>query len=305
MSFVKKYTDKLYLKQWGLGFLKGSIADIIRTKKSDLSFEWMSLEDKNISQADPFIFKTDDGRINILFESMSSTNLNGKISLMVCNELMDPVLEKVVLDTNNHLSYPFVYKENGHIYVFPENAFSGSLYCYEFDQVQRTLINKKEIISAPLLDSTIIKFENKYWLFATMLGEGYNSDLHIFYSDSLTGPYSPHAANPVKRSLTGSRPAGNFIQVDGIIYRPSQNCSNYYGESMTINKITKLTTSEFLEEEYMVITPNKNDEFNYGIHTINVVDDTIIVDGQKSYFQPVQQLSRKLKNILTKMNLFF
>jgi hypothetical protein len=297
MGLIKKYSDKLYLKQWGIGFLKGCLADIIRNKKTDLSFEWMSPADKTISHADPFIFKTDDGRINILFESVSSYSLNGKISLLVCNDLPDPVLEKVVLDTNAHLSYPYVFKENGNIYVFPESAFSGTLCCYEFDQVKRTFTNKKEIIQSPLLDSTILKHEGKYWLFATMLGETFNSDLYIFYADNLLGPYTPHAGNPVKKALNGSRPAGNFIEVDGIIYRPAQNCSNYYGESITINKINTLTTTRFDEEEYMIIGPNKNDEFNYGIHTINAVDDIIIADGQKSYFEPVHQLSRKLKNI--------
>ena len=72
---------------------------------------------------------------------------------------------------------------------------------------------------------------------------------------------------------------------------------DYYGESITINKVNNLTTSQFDEEEYMTIGSHKDDEFNYGIHTINVVDDIIIVDGQKGYFEPVQQLSRKLKNI--------
>jgi hypothetical protein len=175
--------------------------------------------------------------------------------------------------------------------------FSGSLFCYEFDQAKRTFINRKEVLQLPLLDSTILKFENRYWLFATVLGETFNSDLQIFYADNLFGPYTPHIANPVKKDNNGARPAGNFIEVDGAIYRPAQNCSNYYGESITINKIKKLTTAEFEEEEYMIIAPNKNDEFNYGIHTINAVDDLIIVDGQKGYFEPVRQLSRKLKNI--------
>jgi hypothetical protein len=297
MGLIKKYSNKLYLKQWGIGFLKANIADIIRNKKTDLSFEWMSLEDKTISRADPFIFKTDDGRVNILFESVSTYNLDGKISLMVCNDSLDPVLEKVVLDTNDHLSYPYVFKENGKIYVFPESAFSGSLFCYEFDQAKRTFINKTEIAKLPLLDSTILKYDNRYWLFATFLGATYNSDLQIFYADNLLGPYTPHSGNPVKKAHNGARPAGNFIEVDGAIYRPAQNCSNYYGESITINKIKKLTTTEFEEEEYMIIEPNKNDEFNYGIHTINAVDDLIIVDGQKGYFEPVRQLTRKLKNI--------
>jgi hypothetical protein len=297
MGLLKKYSDKLYLKQWGIGFLKGNIADIIRNRQSALSFEWISLNDKSISYADPFVFKTDDGRINILFESVSSHNLDGKISLMVCNDNLEPVFEKVVLNTNDHLSYPYVFRENGKIYVFPENAFGGSLNAYEFDPVTNSLINKKEIIKKPLLDSTILKYENRYWLFATFLGDTLNSDLHIFYADHLMGPYTAHSGNPVKRQLNGSRPAGNFIQVDGEIYRPTQNCSNYYGESITINRIKVLTTTRFEEEEHMLIEPNKNDEFNYGIHTINAVDDIIIVDGQKGHFEPVQQLSRKLKNI--------
>jgi hypothetical protein len=297
MGLIKKYSDKLYLKQWGIGFLKGSMADIIRNKKTALRFEWMSLNNKTVSYADPFVFKTDDGRINILFESVSSYILDGKISLMVCNDNLEPVLEKVVLNTSDHLSYPSVFKESGKIYVFPENALGGSLSCYEFDQVKNSFINKREIIQLPLLDSTILKYQNRYWLFATLLGDTLNSDLHIFYADSLFGPYIPHKGNPVKKHLNGSRPAGNFIEVDGEIYRPTQNCSNYYGESLTINKVMTLSTTEFEEEEYMIIEPNKNDEFNYGIHTINAVDDIIIVDGQKGHFEPVQQLSRKLRNI--------
>jgi hypothetical protein len=185
MSFVKKYSDKLYMKQWGLGFLRASIADIIRNKRTDLSFEWLPLANRGVSQADPFLFKSDDGRLNILFESVSTTSLDGKISLIVCNEALDPVLQKDVLTTKDHLSYPFVYRENGTIYVFPESAFSGSLYCYEYDQLRRSFANKREILKAPLLDSTILKYENRYWLFATMLGANYNSDLHIFYSDHL------------------------------------------------------------------------------------------------------------------------
>src|SRR5258706_2658297 len=185
MSFLKKYSDKLYLKQWGIGLAKGSFSDMIRSRKFDLRFQWLPLEDKSVSYADPFIFKTGDGRINILFENVSTYNLDGKISLLVCNDRLEPIEEKIVLDTKDHLSYPFVYKENGKTYVFPENAFSGALNSYEFDPIKKSFANKKEIIRLPLLDSTILKYQDRYWLFATMLGNAFNSDLHIFYSDSL------------------------------------------------------------------------------------------------------------------------
>jgi hypothetical protein len=296
MSLLKKYSDKLYLKQWSIGFAKMNMEELIRNKRNSLPIQWLSPESNKFSYADPFIFRTEDGQVHVLFESVSTVDLDGKITLMTIDNQLNPVSQKTLLATEAHLSYPFVYKENGKIYVFPENAFSGSLYCYEFDPATQTLINKKEVINQPVVDATITKYEGKYWLFGTMVGEQRNSALHIFYSNSLTGPYTAHAGNPVKRDLYSARPAGNLVMVDGNLYRPAQNCSSYYGESISINKITKLNTTQFAEEEYFTIQANKKDQFNYGIHTINACGDTIIVDGQKKYFQPVQQLTRKLKS---------
>ena len=297
MSTLKKYSDWLFLKQWGLGFMKADIKEIIRARKNGFTFQWLPIADKNTSYADPFIFKTDDGHLNVLFESVTSFKLDGTISLMVCDGSFNTVTEKTVLNNHAHLSYPFIFRENGKTYVFPENSLSGSLHCYEFDNNTRSLLNKKMIMDLPLIDPTILKYKNKYWLFCTMLGEQLNSELYIYYADSLTGPYFAHKKNPVKSGLNGTRPAGNFIEVDGQIYRPSQNCANYYGESITINKITGLSETEFSEEEHMSIHSNPHDKFNDGIHTINILDDIIIVDGQKRHFQPIQQLGRKLKNI--------
>lgn len=296
MGLLKKYSDKLYLKQWSIGFAKANMEELIRNKRNSLPIQWLSPESNKFSYADPFIFRTEDGQVHVLFESVSTVDLDGKITLMTIDNQLNPVAQKTLLATEAHLSYPFVYKENGKIYVFPENAFSGSLFCYEFDTATQTLINKKEVINQPVVDATITKYEGKYWLFGTMVGEKRNSDLHIFYSNSLTGPYTAHAGNPVKSDLYSARPAGNLVIVDGNLYRPAQNCSSYYGESISINKITKLNTTQFAEEEYFTIQANKKDQFNYGIHTINACGDTIIVDGQKKYFQPIQQLARKLKS---------
>ena len=296
MGSIKKYTDKLYLKQWGLGYLKASLADIIRQKKSGLSFNWLPMEDTGLSWADPFVYKGKNGNVNILFESVSTVKLDGNISLLECDADMNIISSREILNNGFHLSYPFIYQDGEKTFVLPENAFCGSLNSYEL-QDNGSLINQKQILSQPVIDPTILKANGRYWLFCTMLGEKSNSDLFIFYSDTIDGTYMAHPKNPVKSDLNGSRPAGAFIEVDGHIYRPAQNCANYYGESITINRIEVLTTTDFAEEAYMTIEPNQNDEFNYGIHTINAIDNLIIVDGQKSHFQPVQQLSRKLKNI--------
>lgn len=298
MGLWKKYSDKLYLKQWSIGFSKCDITDVIRQKKSELSIEWLSPESNKFSYADPFIFQAGDGQIHVLYESVSTVGLDGKITLMTIDKNAKPVSQKTLLETEAHLSYPFVFTENGKTYVFPENAFSGSLFCYEFNEADKTLTNKKEVINLPVVDATIVKKEGKYWLFGTMVGPQRNSHLHVFYADQLTGPYTAHPGNPVKNDLNSARPAGKIVEVDGFLYRPSQNCTSFYGESVTINKITTLSTAQYAEEEHSYILPAKTDLFNYGIHTINYCGNIVVVDGQRTFFQPVRQLFRKLKSMI-------
>jgi hypothetical protein len=280
--------------------VKGDIRDIIREKKTALSIQWIPIADKNLSYADPFIVNGTDGNVQVLYEQMTSYKMDGHIGLLVFDKAFSILEQRKILDTGSHLSYPFIFRENGQTFIFPENALGGALNCYEYDEKNKTLINPINVLDLPVLDSTILKYDGRYWLFCTLLGDQLNSELHIFYSDQLKGSYTPHPANPVKTGLKGSRPAGDFIEVDGAFYRPAQNCTHYYGESVTIYKLKTLDKAKFEEEFYMEIKPNSGDEFNYGLHTLNARDNYIIVDGQKSHFQPFQQLARKFRNLVVK-----
>ncbi|MGH2563169.1 MAG: glucosamine inositolphosphorylceramide transferase family protein [Ginsengibacter sp.] len=116
------------------------------------------------------------------------------------------------------------------------------------------------------------------------------------------GPYRPHPKNPVRDNINGSRPAGSFILVDGNIYRPAQNSGNYYGSSIAITKIVLLNETEFIEENYMTLVPNKKDNFNFAMHTINYHDNLIVVDGLRRTFSPLTQIitftkKKKLKQL--------
>jgi len=116
------------------------------------------------------------------------------------------------------------------------------------------------------------------------------------------GPYVNHPANPVKYVLDGTRPAGSFIEVDGRIYRPTQNCQKEYGDSITIYELTELNEERVVEEPYMNIEINRSNHHNNGmfkIHTINYMNDLIVVDGKNWTFSPFHQLVNYLKkNIL-------
>jgi hypothetical protein len=296
MNILNKFLEKSSVYQWGIGLATGDIKEVIRKKQLNLNFNWLPQDNKMHFIADPFIFKNKQGNIIVLYEDFSLEK-DGVISLITVDNNFKPIL-----NTGSHLSYPFVFKENGTTYVLPESHKRGFVAIYEYDFDKNELINEQILVDLPLLDTTILKYENKYWLFASM-GDGVydNSKLYIFHADTLFGKYKPHLQNPVRHHFDATRPAGNFIEVDGEIYRPSQNCSQYYGKSITINKIKKLSTTVFEEEYYFEIKAAENSAFNEGLHTINVVDDIIVIDGKRKFFMPIitmkRSLKRRLKNI--------
>ena len=298
-KFLSKYIEKLYFKKWIIGIFQADIKDIISNKSFDPDIKWLPIKSIDTYYADPFLISSKDGNFKILLEDFSFEKNYGKISLMTLDARFKQVNLKLLLDTKSHLSYPFFYTENNRTYIFPEAGQSGKLSCYEYDPENETIHFVMDILNLPLRDSTIIKKDGKYWIFGTTSENDKDYKLYVFFSDNLLGPYVSHSGNPIKSGLDGNRPAGNFIVVDGIIYRPTQNCQTVYGESMTINKVIELNEHNVTEELYMTIKINKNNRFNFGmhtIHTINVMNDIIVVDGIKWTFSPIIQLQYFLKN---------
>lgn len=299
MHLLSKLYFKLCVMEWGIGVARIDIKNIIREKKNNLEVSWLPMSSKTRSVADPFIFTAPGGAINILYEDFSMTDDSkyGTLRLVKLNEQLNIISDKEIMNVQSHLSYPFVFKENGKTYIIPESRKQNKVSCYEYDFKTDSLVNEKVIVNnQPLLDSTIIKYNDKYWLFCTFGDHKFeHSKLYIHYADSLSGTWQSHQGNPVKYNLKGSRPGGAIIEVDGQLYRPAQNCKDYYGQSLIINKITELTETSFKEEEYFELLPQKQCRFNRGIHTINAADGVVVIDGIRMIFDPITKLKLLLK----------
>ena len=297
-NILRTYINKLFFKKWIIGLCRDNIADIIRKKSFNPNIKWLRTDSPDKFYADPFLILSKDGGLNIMYEEYPFNENYGKICLISLDEKLNPKSNKLLLDTKSHLSYPFIYAENNKTYIFPESAQNGKLSCYEYDIESESLKFLKDILDLPLRDSTILKHDNKYWIAGTLSENVIDYKLNIYVSDSLLGPYTPHPKNPVKNGLDGTRSAGNFIEIDGIIYRPTQNCQNNYGESITINKVTELNIENFSEEPHMIINidrKNKNNRDVRSIHTINVLENIIVVDGEQWIFSPKEQWKNFLK----------
>src|SRR6478736_1851703 len=104
MNFFDKITDKMFRKQWNIGLAKIDVIDIIKNKKYDPDYKWLAINAPHRFFADPFIFKTPEGKINVIYEDYSIDDQYGKISVTSVDSNFRPVFSKQVLDTRSHLS---------------------------------------------------------------------------------------------------------------------------------------------------------------------------------------------------------
>jgi len=289
---MKTLLDKFYIKNWVIGICKYNEKITIHSKTIHAKINWIRHPDFNKFYADPFIYQGKDGALYILCEELSRRNFIGTITCLKLDSEFNIIQKNVLLESSLHYSYPFLIVYNSKLFVIPENSSSNKLIAYEFDEVNLSLTNQIEILDTNLYDCTFLEHDSKFWLFGYKGNDKTNGELHIYYSSDLFGKYVPHASNPVKYALDACRSAGKFIKIRDEIFRPSQNNMKKYGESISINKIVKLTETEFKEDFSFELNAK---EFLNGferLHTINFSNEYMVIDSTYSKFAPIMQLKR-------------
>jgi hypothetical protein len=287
-----KYASLTQTEIWNIGILQNPISDVFERRK--LSISWIPGNDEKALtyRADPFT-KRDDDTTTFVFEKYDYQTLKGHIGTLTYDTILKTYdTENIAYKPHDHLSYPFTFTHNGNFYCIPECYQSNKVELYTIN-ANNTLENVCTLIEGlPVVDPTLLYYNNKFWLFFTIGNLLHNAQLHIYYSNTLEGPYKPHQQNPVKTDITSARPAGNFFYYDDNLIRPAQNCSHTYGGSLVLNKVIALTETQYIEEKLIEIYPFDK-QYNKGIHHLCVNNDVLTVDGKKYIFS-LSQLAKKL-----------
>ena len=287
--------DLFRQEDWNVGFCNCSIEEFIDTdNKENIDIQWFTKPKKNCYFADPFIIKTKKD-IYIFFEWYSY--FKGKADLAVALKSENFKKYHKITNFKEHRSYPYLYEYEGNIYCMPESNETNKVVLYRFNEEKLTLEEDCILLEGfPIVDATLYHYDNKWFMFLVNQRKSH-THLELYHSDSIKGPYFPHENNPVMVDCSKARPAGNIFNYEGRIIRPSQNCTNHYGQSITLEEIELLNTKQFLTKPFGTIQPIKNSDYNKGIHTINSVDNITVFDGKRFVFTLSgfkQQLKQKI-----------
>ena len=247
---------------------------------SELNINWLPRSEGSKFLADPFGIER-DGRLHIVCEEFDRETSKGRIVSIEITPGKQPPKVRVAIELPTHMSYPFLLEYHGSIYCIPETRQAREVSLYRADDFPYSWTKVSTLLAnIGALDSTVFKY-NGYWWLACTQEQNRLTKLFIWYSSDIFGEWKPHPRNPVKNDIRSSRPGGTPFLYEGRLYRPAQDCSESYGKRITINRVLRLTPTEFKEETASVVEPEENWPYPHGMHTISTVGNMTLLDAKR------------------------
>jgi hypothetical protein len=282
-DLVGLYRSLFRHDEWNIGVISEHISAFLEPHHAPRIL-WFPPHEQGKYLADPFPMCKDD-KLYVLCEEFDYSTFKGRIVSVEVRQT--PVMElgvQVAIELPIHMSYPYLLKHNGEIFCVPETAMAKRVSIYRAEDFPTRWEKAATLLDGfPAVDSSLFQYEGRWWLTCTSDDQGW-SKLFVWYSDELFGPWRAHAANPVKTNIHSSRPAGTPFVYENTLFRPAQDCSITYGGMVVINRVTKLTPTEFGEEEAAFVGPDISAPYSNGLHTLSASGNYTLVDAKKLRF---------------------
>lgn len=280
---------RLFVDVWTIGVCHAPI-----TRFVDPSFvaevEWLPRpKGRYAFFADPFAF---DGDILCEYLDRSRADQGSIVRLKWRGESFET---EPLLRRGWHLSYPYTFVVDGRCWCLPESWKNGVLSLVD----TKAWREAATLITAPLIDPTIVRWADRWWLFATMADgasvQRENSHLYVWHADDPFGPWRRHLRNPVKVDPATARPGGTPFVHEGRLFRPAQDCSRTYGGALNLMEVMRLDPAGFEERLHRRIDPIA--PHSDGIHTLSQFGDKTLVDGKRIIFAPDRFIRRAFNRL--------
>ena len=245
--------------------------------------------------ADPFLF-VHKGWLFLFYEDMHYYGNGGNIAMVKTNDLVHWSKPVNILDDNYHYSFPFIFEDEGNVYLIPETGCNNTVRLYKanndnldsfslvtniFEQPERP----KGIVYN-FCDNVLYKKEGVYYLF-TSTWDSIAYKLELYISDKLEGPYKAHPSSPIRYDNKYGRNGGPLIEHEGKLFRVAQDCEETYGGDVHLLEIDEMTPTSYKEHVYKEnLMPKDQPYYKDGGHQLSFAEfkgKTIIATDAKNY----------------------
>ncbi len=273
----RKIKSCLYKQQWIILF-----AEEEKFKNEGLKGFTRITPPKDRILADPFVIKKEN-KTFIFAEEMGFREQKGKIIVAEMDKSGVPGKTTTVLEQNHHLSYPYLFEDDGQLYMMPETSQKRTIELYKCEIFPNHWTYVKTILKGlEAADASLLKHKDTYWLFANVRmheGVSINDDLFLFFTKDLCGDeWTPHPMNPIVSDVRFSRPAGQIAIRDNKLIRPAQDCSKRYGYAVHLMEIEEISETAYRERRVQTFSPDWETDV-LGTHTFNQADGITVADA--------------------------
>jgi hypothetical protein len=282
VRFVRGMRDAFFMvDKWNVGFAAGGPRALLDGTVLDV--QWLPDPPPRTFVADPFVIVR-DGRRVLFLEDFDYDRDRGVIDALELDAQNRVIRRTRALDVGTHLSYPFPLEIDGELYLVPENCAAREVALYRCVAFPDRWEREGALFTAfDGVDTTFFAHGGRAWAFCTRQSTGPSVALHAYHAPGPRGPWEPHPLNPIVIDVAGARPAGPPFVVDGVLYRPGQDCSQTYGGAIAIARIDELTPNTYHETFVRRLAPPPG-RFADGFHTVSCVGNLLILDGKRTHY---------------------
>jgi hypothetical protein len=275
---VQRPFQRAGINHWRMAFRRGAPLSLEPGSSPSLEgFRWIASPPGRF-YADPFLWPH-QGRDYCFFEDYEYASKRGRISCGVVTPGGDLAEVGPVLDLGHHLSYPYIFEDQGELFLIPESADYGMVELYRATGFPYRWERVHTLLDTGGIDTMVIRREGSYWMFTSVSEPaGAALQLMLLTSDRLTGPYRLHPESPLTADARYARGAGRIIERGDSLIRPSQDASGTYGRAIHFRRIVSLTETAYREEPLVTLEPPAG---FLGVHSYDRLGDLEVIDGKK------------------------
>lgn len=276
-SLLGKARSYAYSSRWNIGFVEEDIHDVLHAGRLDI--RWMKHGYGDRWFADPQLLSVTDREVVVLVEEFADSNRRGRIAKLTVDRADYTLKEmKIILDLPTHLSFPFIYRMEGAIYLMPENCKSDATKIYRYDPATDELTPVSRVTGMPVTDAVITRTaDGREWMLSTKEPTQNKDRLDVYAFNPDTLSIDDTLVQTIAFASNIARNAGEVFEVDGVSYRPAQDCNKCYGNGIVLQRVDyeggrfTMTDINSFHSDYP--------EMDMGYHTFNMKNGLIVVDG--------------------------